>query len=87
MLDNLSSNALRHTPRWGRVTVAAARRDEVGPHLFERYRQGPGERRGSVGLGLPIARGIVRAHGGELDVESRPGAGAEFRFTIPGEAP
>jgi signal transduction histidine kinase len=40
------------------------------------------EKRGS-GLGLAISKGIVEAHGGEIQVENRPGGGAEFQFTIP----
>ena len=40
-----------------------------------------------LGLGLYITRQIVRAHGGEIGVESTPGAGAVFRVTLPLEAP
>jgi two-component system sensor histidine kinase KdpD len=38
---------------------------------------------GGAGLGLTICRGIVRAHGGRMWVESREGGGASFRFTFP----
>jgi PAS domain S-box-containing protein len=36
-----------------------------------------------LGMGLPISRGIIEAHGGQLWAESAPGAGASFHFTLP----
>lgn len=51
--------------------------------IFERYWQSPGKARirGS-GLGLAIARGIAEAHGGRMWVESTPGEGSTFSFTV-----
>ncbi|HYJ52148.1 MAG TPA: ATP-binding protein, partial [Allosphingosinicella sp.] len=38
-----------------------------------------------MGLGLPISRTIVEAHGGRIWADNRPGGGASFTFTIPRE--
>jgi signal transduction histidine kinase len=62
-------------------------RAEDLPHIFERFYRGEKSRNrgtGGAGLGLAIARGIVRAHGGEIRVESDIGKGTVFVFTLPG---
>lgn len=56
------------------------------PHLFQRFSQAHAEapdRDQGVGLGLFICKAIVEAHGGSLGVESRPGQGSTFWFTLP----
>ena len=40
---------------------------------------------GGTGLGLPIAKGLVEAHGGRLTIASRPGQGTTVRLVLPGE--
>jgi signal transduction histidine kinase len=55
-------------------------------HIFERFYRGEKSRNrgtGGAGLGLAIARGIVRAHGGDIRVESKVGKGTQFTFHIP----
>jgi len=56
------------------------------PHVFDRFYRGEKSRNqatGGSGLGLAIAKGIVEAHGGQIDVESNPGRGARFHFCLP----
>ena len=58
--------------------------------IFEKFRQGGNamtDKPQGTGLGLPISRQIVEYFGGNLWVESRPGAGARFIFTVPLPAP
>ncbi|MDB4981506.1 MAG: kinB4 [Myxococcales bacterium] len=51
--------------------------------LFEKFFRVPGSAAGGSGLGLFIAKGLVQAHGGQIGVESAPGAGTTFWFTLP----
>jgi signal transduction histidine kinase len=99
VFENLIGNALQFTERQGRITVGAAPRDnqvlfwvadtgtgiapEEVPHLFDRFWQGHKAGRQGAGLGLPIVKGVVEAHGGNVWVESAPGRGSTFFFTIP----
>jgi signal transduction histidine kinase len=58
------------------------------PHIFDRFYRGDASRSrhrgtGGAGLGLAIARGIVQAHGGTIEVQSEPGKGTQFTFHLP----
>jgi len=60
---------------------------EVQSHLFEPfYRAQPGRFAQGMGLGLSIARDLIVAHGGRLEVESTPGAGSTFGLWLPCQA-
>jgi signal transduction histidine kinase len=57
--------------------------EEIRERLFEPFSQGErGDRRGA-GLGLAIVRGIVIAHGGDVEVDDAPSGGARFVVTLP----
>jgi signal transduction histidine kinase len=81
---------VRRSARGVEVTVSdtgGGIRAEDLPHIFERFYRGDASRSRSrgigAGLGLAIARGIVRAHGGDITVESEIGRGTQFTFHIP----
>jgi signal transduction histidine kinase len=96
---NLVSNALRHAPDAGQVVISAlALPGELrvsvaddGPgiapedldRVFERFWHGAQRRALGSGLGLTIARELIRAHGGRIWVESELGQGSTFHFTLP----
>jgi signal transduction histidine kinase len=59
------------------------------PHIFERFYRADKSRdrsTGGAGLGLAIARQVVELHGSVLEVDSRPGEGARFAFSLPSSA-
>jgi len=60
--------------------------EEEAAAVFDRFARGDRSRSrstGGSGLGLSIARSIVRAHGGDISVTTTPGGGATFRITLP----
>lgn len=94
----LLANATRYSAR-GEITVTLARKDQhahievsdrgIGvpakerASIFEAYEHGSNAENYGMGLGLYVAREIVRAHGGQIGVEPREGGGSAFWFTLP----
>ncbi|THF73215.1 sensor histidine kinase [Cohnella fermenti] len=97
VLSNLVHNACKFTPPDGTITLQTFHRTDaviimVGDtgegieqehliRIFERHYKA-GEAQGS-GLGLAITKEIVERHGGAIWVESKPGEGSQFYFTLP----
>jgi signal transduction histidine kinase len=98
ILVNLIGNAVRHSPTGGTVHLAFARTigtasvtiSDEGPgiehadqqRIFERFERANFDQSGT-GLGLAISRRLARSMGGDVTLESAPGAGARFTLTLP----
>lgn len=99
VLSNLLGNALRHSERDGAVTLGASVTNgavrftvtdtgkgiakDYQERIFDKFFQVPEAGPKGTGLGLYIAKEIVRGHGGDIGVESEPGKGCTFWFTLP----
>jgi signal transduction histidine kinase len=101
VIENLLINASRHTPPGTLVHVRVHGRtngvvlevedegpgvpDELKEILFEAFRQGDTTGGRGVGIGLSLVRRFAELHGGTAHVEDRPGGGARFVVTLPGD--
>ena len=99
LVDNLISNAIKYSDSGGEVHVDARADDghvvvrvrDHGPgihaeqhaQIFEKFGRAAGAAKPGTGLGLFLSRSFAEAHGGSLDVESEPGAGAVFTLRLP----
>jgi hypothetical protein len=99
VLVNLVGNAVRYSPESGMVWIRTERADNMAAvivadqgrgialedqaRIFEKFERVDTSEQGGSGLGLYIARRLARAMGGDVTVDSAPGQGARFVFTLP----
>jgi two-component system sensor histidine kinase KdpD len=99
VLVNLLDNACTYTPPGTHIRIKAFKRDrdcEIvvsndGPpipaedldRIFDKFYRIPGLTVTGTGLGLPISRGLVEAHGGTLSAENRSAGGVRFTIRLP----
>ncbi|GAA4814444.1 hypothetical protein GCM10023232_07430 [Sphingosinicella ginsenosidimutans] len=99
ILMNLVANAVRYTPAGGQVWVRTEREGDLAAvivadqgkgiapedqeRIFGKFERVDPSEPGGTGLGLYIARRLARAMGGDIAVDSAPGQGARFTFTLP----
>ncbi|HEX8571375.1 MAG TPA: HAMP domain-containing sensor histidine kinase [Allosphingosinicella sp.] len=96
---NLLTNAIRYSPEDGQVWIRTDREGDLAAliiadqgkgisaedqaRIFEKFERVDPSEAGGTGLGLYIARRLARAMGGDVAVDSAPGQGARFTFTLP----
>ncbi len=100
VIINLTVNALQAMPDGGTLTIESVGSENGVSIIFTDTGVGMSEKTKSrlftpffttkdvdqgTGLGLPVAHGIVSAHGGTIDVESEPGKGARFIINLPSD--